>query len=80
VNIFPILAIVATSPLLAADLPAAEAPPSMDSVRQLPTDSDKPSTPTESADSDRQTDRPATRFVPREKVRADDAVSFPVDI
>lgn len=75
----PFLLLVITIPLIKADLVYSQVTQPVDSDPG-PTTVDR--SPEENLDPSRnkKESTPATRFVPTEKVRADDAVSFPVDI
>jgi hypothetical protein len=63
--------------LLSATL-AASAPP--EPVPQAPIPPAGTSAPARAADSGRQSSTPARTFTPSEKIKADSAVAFPVDI
>ncbi len=64
-------------PLLATDLFALKAPQSGPSN---PEPAVKPALAEQRLSPDKKSVTPAPRFTPRDKIRADDAVSFPVDI
>jgi hypothetical protein len=65
--------------MLLAAVPAAAAPP--EPVPQAPTPPPGTPVPARAADSGRQkSSTPARTFTPSEKIKADSAVAFPVDI
>lgn len=71
--LMPILSVLALAPLIVTAQQQAG-----DQSESLPADTDPASTrQVESVD---KPVKPAPRFTPSEKIRADDAVSFPVDI
>ncbi len=74
---FLILTAIIIFPLLATDLFALKAPQPGSSN---PESAVKPAPAEQRLGPDKKSVTPAPRFTPRDKVRADDAVSFPVDI